>query len=478
MIKDFLIKNRGTESVSFHMPGHKGENFFRKYGQGDFLEGLAGLDTTEIPGADNLHHPQGIIKDLMKAYAEDYSSDYSFLLVNGSSCGIIAAVLAAVPQGKKLLMARNCHRSVYSALTLGNIDPVFIPVGEYGNEGIMGGIEVEAVEKVLDGREDIGAVILPSPNYYGITSPIDKIVDVVHGKNLPLIVDQAHGAHLHFFDKFFPGFLPKSAENQGADIIINSIHKTLASFTQSGILNIRGGLTDPAAVMEKLALVESSSPSYLLMASLDVSRDIIHRRGERIFAEWKGNLERFYDRTEKLLGIKLITGSDLDRTKINIDCSALNITGAELQRKLVKREIVPELYTGNILMCMMGIGNERKDYERLSEALEEISGEVGVRRDNASSSPGRKFLLPELCIRADRELWTGKGKEYVTLEESTGRISSSAVIPYPPGIPFISEGEIISQEVVTMLSELSREGNDIVGLEKNYLLCYKENIVD
>ena len=109
MIKDFLIKNRGTESVSFHMPGHKGENFFRKYGQGDFLEGLAGLDTTEIPGADNLHHPQGIIKDLMKAYAEDYSSDYSFLLVNGSSCGIIAAVLAAVPRGKKLLMARNCH---------------------------------------------------------------------------------------------------------------------------------------------------------------------------------------------------------------------------------------------------------------------------------------------------------------------------------------------------------------------------------
>ena len=108
----------------------------------------------------------------------------------------------------------------------------------------------------------------------------------------------------------------------------------------------------------------------------------------------------------------------------------------------------------------------------------EISGEVGVRRDNVSSSPGRKFLLPELCIRADRELWTGKGKEYVTLEESTGRISSSAVIPYPPGIPFISEGEIISQEVVTMLSELSREGNDIVGLEKNYLLCYKENIVD
>ena len=472
MIKNFLIKNRGTESVSFHMPGHKGENFFRKYGQGDFLDSLAGLDTTEIPGADNLHHPQGIISDLMNAYAKDYDSDHSFLLINGSSCGIIASVLASVPPGKKLLMARNCHRSVYSALILGNIEPVFIPVGEYGNEGIMGGIDYETIERILDSREDIGAVILPSPNYYGITSPVDKIGEIVHKKNLPLIVDQAHGAHLHFFDRFASGFLPKSAENQGADIIINSIHKTLASFTQSGILNLRNGLTDAASMMEKLALVESSSPCYLLMASLDVSRDIIHKQGEKIFTEWKENLEKFYERAESFSKIKLIKGQNLDKTKINIDCSLLNISGAKMAKLLIKRGIVPELYTGNILMCMTGIGNEKKDYEKLAETLEEISEEAVSGRNNTLCSHSHKFLMPKLCIRADRESWQGKRKEYVPLREATGRISSSAVIPYPPGIPFVLEGEIISQEVVTMLLELSREEKDIVGLENNCILCY------
>ena len=195
-------------------------------------------DITEIPGADNLFQAEGIIEETAEKYRELYAVIKSFLLINGTSGGIIASILASVPPGKKLVMARNCHKSVFNALSLGNISPVYLYPSIIDKYGISGAVSPEAVAEALDSEPDAEAVILPSPNYYGICSDIRAVAEEVHRRGKVLIADQAHGAHLRFFSRFEDGFLPPSAEESGADIVINSTHKTLASFTQSAVLNV------------------------------------------------------------------------------------------------------------------------------------------------------------------------------------------------------------------------------------------------
>ncbi|HJJ40700.1 MAG TPA: aminotransferase class I/II-fold pyridoxal phosphate-dependent enzyme, partial [Methanocorpusculum sp.] len=293
-IISFLTKHADKHTVSFHMPGHKGSAIYRKFGYTEFLEKMMDCDITEIIGADNLFQTEGILKAAQDEYAKLYNVKRAYMLVNGTSGGVIAAIMASVPKGGKLVMARNSHKAIYNALLLADIQPVYAYPEMIEEYGISGEITAEEITRCLDENPDASAVILPSPNYYGICSDIRKIAEIVHARGKILIVDQAHGAHLKFFSDCGFSDMPQSAEEQGADIAVNSIHKTLASFTQSAALTFNSNLLDHYTLEDKLQMIQSTSPSYILMGSLDINADIIKNHKEEVFTAWHDALAYFY----------------------------------------------------------------------------------------------------------------------------------------------------------------------------------------
>ena len=456
-IISFLTEHADKHTVSFHMPGHKGSAIYKKFGYTEFLEKMMDCDITEIIGADNLFQTEGILKAAQEEYAKLYNVKRAYMLVNGTSGGVIAAIMASVPKGGKLVMARNSHKAIYNALLLADIQPVYAYPEMIEEYGISGEITAEEITRCLDENPDASAVILPSPNYYGICSDIRKIAEIVHSRGKILIVDQAHGAHLKFFSDCGFSDMPQSAEEQGADIAVNSIHKTLASFTQSAALTFNSDLLDHYTLEDKLQMIQSTSPSYILMGSLDINADIIKNHKEEVFTAWHDALAYFYAEAENISGLAVIRDAKLDFTKINLDMSAYGLSGAELEHLLMEKGIYAELTTGNILMCMTGIGNTKADMEKLLEALREIAASHPLAEGKKQTPPAVLEARFELCAVPSK-------KERVPLSEGAGRICASSIIPYPPGIPFICPGERITEEVITYIAALREAGEKVIGV--------------
>ena len=389
----FLASHREKEKASFHMPGHKGSSFFARLGYGDLT---ADYDITEIPGADDLRHAESVIREISDRYSELYGSRRSFISVNGSSALIMAAIMSQVKRGHRIIAASDSHISVRNGIELAGAVPVYAdpvtleedrtdeafaaPCQIYNGEkpGIPGGLKSGIVADLMDSNDDVDAVILPSPNYFGIVSDIGKIADEVHKRNGVLIVDQAHGAHLKMFRDAGLDVLPVPAEECGADIVIDSTHKTLASFTQSAVVNIFGERVDPDSYEQVLLLFESTSPSYLLMDSLAVNSEIVKEHGDELAKEWADCLKYFYSEVKSIEGIRVLTrdhmiGADFDSSKIVIDFSGLSLMGEQAENELIERGVYPEFNTGSIVMCLTGIGNVREDYIALLDALRDIS---------------------------------------------------------------------------------------------------------
>lgn len=458
----FLSEHKEKNPVSFHMPGHKGSAIYREHGYGEFLDSIMDCDITEIPGADNLFQTEGVLKETMNRYKSMYGTKESYLLVNGSSGGLIAAILASVPKGGKLIMARNCHKSIFNALSLGDISPVYAYPETVKEYGILGSVSPEEIARCLEEHPDAAAVILPSPNYYGICSDVAAIAEVVHARGKILIIDQAHGAHLNFFSKYGLQGFPAAAEASGADLVINSIHKTLASFTQTALLNLCSDRVDKYDLEDRLQAIESSSPSYPMMASLDINADLLERCGRKLMTEWAENLEWFYERAEKEVpGLVIMRHAMLDHTKLNLDMSAYGLDGNQLEELLMEKNIFVELVTGNILMCMTGIGNKRCDFEKLLEALKEIAG-----NRSGQLNPQQKPEQPEAVTKTLKLEKIPVRKERIPLEKAVGRVCASSVIPYPPGIPIVCPGEVFDEEVTRYIKERRQAGEKVIGVDE------------
>ena len=462
-VTQFLLSHAAKDPVSFHMPGHKGSAIYRDHGYSEFLDHIMDCDITEIPGADNLYQAEDIIADTMAKYRQLYNVRESYLLINGSSAGLIAAILTCVPRGGKLIMARNCHKSIFNGLLMAGAEPVYIHPEMIDEYGISGEISLSAVKAAIAANPDASAIILPSPNYYGICSDIRGIAEAAHQAGMYLIVDQAHGAHLNFFDAYVhDASAAKAADHLGADIVIQSTHKTLASYTQSAIVNLCTDRVDKYLFEDKLQLIESTSPSYLLMASLDINADLLTDYGRQLIQEWEDNLQWFYEASTAVPGLRVMAHPMLDHTKINLDMSAYGVDGLELEELLNARAIFPELVTGNIVMCMTGIGNKRSDYERLLEALKEINPSCVVcsGRECHSISSNQALTMKKLEQRSIPTF-----KESVPMEEATGRICASSIIPYPPGIPIICPGEVIDEEILVYCADLRARGEKVMGID-------------
>ena len=460
-VADFLVEHKKENPISFHMPGHKGrKDLYDQCGYGDFLRNSIGNDITEITGADALTQPRGVIRQVMDNYAELYGVRHTELLVNGSSTGLIAAILESVPRGGKLILGRNSHKSVFSALRLGGIQPVYVKP-EITEDHLQGTITPKSIKCALEENPDASAVLITSPNYYGVLSDIEGIALETHALDKILIVDQAHGAHLKFFDETARNKHEKhAAENLRADLVVNSTHKTLASFTGTAILNVCTDRVDIESLSEKVRMLQTTSPSYILMGSLDVNEKILRQNGTRLIQEWKSNLRYFYEGVEEIVGVHVIKNAEMDLSKINLTMRAYGFGGSRLAAELEERGIWTEMVHGDYVMLMTGIGNTRADYEALLEALRSISSAYGITEDlPAESDAMTSFDLPLRDIPSKRE--------QIPLEKASGRVVYDSIVPYPPGVPFACPGEVLTEEAIQYLTSLLKTGITVLGVSED-----------
>lgn len=470
-ITDYLLRHQATNPVSFHMPGHKGSRLFRRLGYDAFLDNIVDIDITEIPGADNLFQTEGIIAETMARYRRLYGSRQTYLLINGSSSGLIASILATTGRGEEMIVARNCHKSIFSGVEMAGVRPVYAYPQIVAPYGISGPVSPEEVERCLREHPRAAAVILPSPNYYGICSDIAAIAEVVHRSGKILIVDQAHGAHLKFLDA-----QSLAAEDLGADIVICSTHKTLASFTESAVANVMGDRVSLQRMEDALGKMESTSPSYILMASLDVNADILEKHGASLMAEWKACIERFYrEAAIRIPGLRIMEHPMLDRTKINLDMSGYGLSGHALEQALTDRGIWPELVTGDIVMCMTGVGNQWSDYEALLQALQDIAAtapdRAGAACTTCANGPLRDPEASAWSFPVLTQKPIPKDKAELPLGDAAGKVCARALIPYPPGIPIVCPGEVLTEEICRYIAELRAQGENVIGLSAEGTVC-------
>ena len=322
-----------TDYYPFHMPGHKRNPLSVT---GDFP---VERDITEIYGFDNLHHPEGILKEAQEAAARLYGAKESFFSVNGSTGAILAAVSAAVKRRGHILIARNCHKAVYHAAYLRELKVSYTYPQEDVQVGINGGISPQNVERCLQENRDIEAVLITSPTYDGIVSDVGKIAEIAHSYGIPLIVDEAHGAHFRFSEYF-----PVSSVDLGADVVIHSVHKTLPSLTQTALLHRCTDRIDRDLLVRFLGIYQSSSPSYILMSSIDACMDTMQKRGGKMFREYTENLEYARKRLSACRHIRLISPQpgektkiyDFDKSKILLSTVHSTMNGRELNNLLRK----------------------------------------------------------------------------------------------------------------------------------------------
>ena len=459
MILDELMKNNKNNLISFHVPGHKNGKIYDLLGYKDLLESIYKMDTTEIIGTDNLHSPEGIIKKSQEKASRVFKSDKTYFLVNGTTCGIQASIMSICNDNDKILVNRDCHHSVINACILGNINPVYIDYKLDNDYFILEGVLEEDVIKSIDENLDAKALVLTYPTYYGATYDLEKICEYAHKKNMVVIVDEAHGAHLGLSEK-----LPKTALEQGADIVIQSTHKTLPSFTQSSMLHIKGGKVDSSKISEILRIIETSSPSYLLMSSLEIATEIYEKYGRDLMDKLLENIDNFIKDISKNDFVKVY--NKFDKTKIFISLKKLGITGYELEKILRKNNIQVELsgYYGVLLICT--ISNYYDDFESIKNAINNIITDKKDKYFEELRTINYPKIIPKKILNPREAFY--KNKKSVKIYDSIGQISGEYIIPYPPGVSILSPGEIITKEIIDYilyLKEMNISGISDTSLE-------------
>lgn len=453
----------------FHMPGHKrNKNSVEE-------EFPFERDITEIEGFDNLHHAEGMIREAQRAVSELYGSKESFYSVNGSTAALLSAVSAAVPRGGEILVARNCHKAVYHAIYLRNLKPVYV-YPQFDQEWwINGGISPDKVERALAANERIQAVLITSPTYDGVVSDVKKIAEIAHNHGIPLIVDEAHGAHFCFSDYF-----PVSAGELGADLVIQSLHKTLPSMTQTAVLHRFTDRVDSRMLKRFMGIYQSSSPSYILMASMDACIDRLEKDSEKMFADFTENLEKSRQRLSTCSYIRLVEPEkgrhavyDYDRSKLVFSTKHASITGVELSEILLHQyHLQMEMETEHYALALTAVGDTVEGFERLCSAVKEIDRLEMAKAayaprplENQEECQGEKFSL--LCmnqVATPAEAMEAESEE-CPMEESVGRISAEFGYLYPPGIPLIVPGEQITGQFVRNMRLYREKGLYLQGFE-------------
>lgn len=456
-----IMKYSESKPTPFHMPGHK-------LGKGlpsDYIKNLAAIDITEIPGFDNLHHPQGIIKEAQDLAALAFGADKTFFLVNGSTGGIHAIIMTVCKPGDKLILARDCHKSVINGMILAGVKPVYINPEFNKTFGITTVVSAEEIEKtILQNPEAVG-VLITRPSYYGICSDVAKIAETVHLHGKVLIVDEAHGAHLKFSSR-----LPDSAMQSGSDICVQSAHKTLSAFTQSAYLHVKSNNIDMDRLKFNLSLLQTSSPSYIFMSTLDVARAVMQYSGEELIGRLLDNIEQFKAGITKPENLKLLLKEDignanLDHTRIVIKTRGMSKTGYEVEKILRdKYNIQVEMSDLYNIVCIATIADREEDFAKLSSSLLELSAKFKDITPLADII-NRNIEIPVQAFEL-KDVRSYEGIK-IELSRAVGKISLDMITPYPPGIPILCPGEIINMDMVEYVYDITASGGIVNGLTGN-----------
>ena len=443
----FLVKNK--DSIRFHMPGHKGKDldYFKP-----LVENLFSLDFTEINGTDDLYNSSSIIKEAIELLTNERKSKYSFFLTNGTTVGILASILALTKQADQILIPKDSHKSVYNAIELNKLHPIIID-NIVADSGLIYPIDEDILLKTLKENTSIRMVVLSRPNYYGLCSKIDKIASYCYDNNIILLIDEAHGSHLAYHNNF-----PKNGLSQGASITVNSFHKTLSSFTQTSVINFGENISivDMAKVLNYIEKLQSSSPSYLMLASLDLTRAYIEENGLSGYKALEENILDFYQSISHLSWIKIPKYPniyDKDFSRIILETS---IPAIFVQQYLEDNNIFIEMISKNILVLISSIEDTKEDFTKLSTVLNRFDPSLNY--DLKKTSKNENFI---------------RNNNTLPLYECEGKVLHENIIIYPPGYYYLKIGDIITLENINYIDDLLNSGiNVYTDLNKDIYNLY------
>lgn len=461
-----LLEHAKKNPIQFHIPGHKKgagiDPEFRNF----IGENALSIDLINIAPLDDLHQPRGMIKKAQDLAAEAFGADYTFFSVQGTSGAIMTMIMSVCGPGDKIIVPRNVHKSVMSAIVFSGAIPIFIHPEIDTQLGISHGITVDSVEKTLKEHPDAKGLLVINPTYFGFAGDLKKIVDLAHSYNIPVLVDEAHGVHIHFHDD-----LPLSAMQAGADMAATSVHKLGGSMTQSSILNVREGLVSQKRIQSVLSMLTTTSTSYLLLASLDVARKRLATEGKDLLDRTIALAQSIRQRVNKIENLYCVgnemLGSqatfDYDPTKLIISVKNLGLTGHDVEKWLrEKHNIEVELSDLYNILCLVTLGDSKDDADKLVAALEDLSKEF----QDYSKTVHVEVMLPDIPVLAvsPREAFYSE-TELIPFEEAEGRIIAEFVMVYPPGIPIFIPGEIITKENLIYIQKNLEAGLPVQGPE-------------
>ncbi|EUC80908.1 Orn/Lys/Arg decarboxylase, major domain protein [Streptococcus sp. CM6] len=461
-IYEALVKLRKKRIVPFDVPGHK-----RGRGNPELVELLGekcvGIDVNSMKPLDNLGHPISIIRDAEELAADAFGAAHAFLMIGGTTSSVQTMILSTCKAGDKIILPRNVHKSAINALVLCGAIPIYIEMSVDPKIGIALGLENDRVAQAIKKHPDAKAILINNPTYYGICSDLKGLTEMAHEAGMLVLVDEAHGAHLHFTDK-----LPLSAMDAGADMAAVSMHKSGGSLTQSSLLLV-GDQMNPEYVRQIINLTQSTSASYLLMASLDISRRNLALRGKESF-EKVIELSEYARREINAIGgyyaysKELIDGvsvCDFDVTKLSVYTQGIGLTGIEVY-DLLRDEYDIQIEFGDIgnILAYISIGDRIQDIERLVGALADIKRLYS--RDGKDLIAG-EYIQPELVLSLQEAFYSER--KSLTLDESVGQVCGEFVMCYPPGIPILAPGERITREIVDYIQFAKERGCSLQGTE-------------
>jgi arginine/lysine/ornithine decarboxylase len=465
-----LKEHRSKNSMSFHVPGHKSGAIFHQRAK-DIFEDILTIDATELSGLDDLHSPEGAIDEAQELLAALYHVKDSFFLVNGSTVGNLAMILSVCEKDDVILVQRNCHKSVLNALKLAKARPVFLEP-DYNQEWKTAtGVSTVIAERAISHYPEAKAIVLTYPNYYGMVYDLKSVVHLAHLHNIPVLVDEAHGPHFILGEPF-----PISAIQLGADMVVHSAHKTLPAMTMGSYLHINSNRINTDKVKDYLQMLQSSSPSYVIMASLDLARHYLARYQQTDIEYLLNEITCFKKELKKIQSIKVLEYPDSygDTLKVTIQ-SRSKLSGFELQKRLEEIGIYTELADPYNVLLILPLLKENQDFplfeacRRIKEILVDIPYHSMEEEVQISSRKISELAIPY-------EKWSLYEQEVIDISTAAGYICAETIIPYPPGIPLLLTGELVTEEKINQLDHLKNTGARFQGgssLNKNQISIFR-----
>lgn len=461
-----LLKHIKKDPVQFHIPGHKkGKGMAPEFRE--FIgDNALSMDLINIAPLDDLHQPKGIIKEAQDLAAEAFNADHTFFSVQGTSGAIMTMIMSVCGPDDKIIVPRNVHKSIMSAVILSGAIPVFIHPEIDKRLGISHGISIHSVKTALEEHPDAKALLVINPTYFGVSADLKSIVDMAHAYQIPVLVDEAHGVHIHFHDE-----LPLSAMQAGADMSATSVHKLGGSMTQSSILNVKGNLVSYKRVQAVLSMLTTTSTSYLLLASLDVARKELATRGKELIdhsIQLANSIRKQINEIDHLtcVGEEILeteAAYDYDPTKLIISVKDLGLSGNDVEMWLRSHyNIEVEMSDLYNILCIISIGDTEKEANILVTALKHLATE----RQSVAEKIDTQVLLPNIPLLAvsPRNAFYST-TELVPFDDSEGRVIAEFIMVYPPGIPIFIPGEIITEDNLRYIKKNMEAGLPVQGPE-------------